>query len=296
MIHLKFSIVILHYNNIEETIDCVSSIQKLIDYNDFEVKLIIVDNHSPDGSGKILKEVYKNTDNIKIIMSDCNLGFSKGNNLGYQYAMKYYNPDFIILSNNDVAIEDKKFFHKIIEEYSNSKFDILGPDIYNPITQIHQSPLFVNQEIDLNYVNKRRKILILKKYLNYISLFLPSLIDKIDYKRQLRKQKDGFFEKYCENVCIHGSFMIFSGNYLKKFPEGLYPEVFMYTEEEILLFRAQKNNFKIVYDPQIQILHYEGKSMDSVYKKYFKKQSVKINLMIENNDKLKKLLQEIDNE
>ena len=49
----NISFVILHYNTIGETRNCVKSILKLQDELSFNI--IIIDNASPNGSGEILK-------------------------------------------------------------------------------------------------------------------------------------------------------------------------------------------------------------------------------------------------
>lgn len=47
--------------------------------------IIIVDNCSPNGSGKQLEKMYSKCINITVIINEENQGFAKGNNLGYQY-------------------------------------------------------------------------------------------------------------------------------------------------------------------------------------------------------------------
>ena len=76
--------VILHYQTVSETTQCVSSIINNIEYDNKHI--IIVDNSSPNKSGTYLKEYYKYDKNIEVIINKENLGFAKGNNIGYAYA------------------------------------------------------------------------------------------------------------------------------------------------------------------------------------------------------------------
>lgn len=58
------------------------------------------------------------------------------------YAKQKYNPDYIVISNNDVVFFQKDFERKIMQIYKETHFDILGPDIYVPRHGDHQSPMF----------------------------------------------------------------------------------------------------------------------------------------------------------
>ena len=64
-----------------------------------------------------------------MLINDENLGFAKGNNVAYQYSKLKYNPDFIVIMNNDVEIETNNFEEKVSEIYEREKFHLLGPDI-----------------------------------------------------------------------------------------------------------------------------------------------------------------------
>ena len=84
---MKVATIILHYNDAELTINYVNNLLKL-DWKDYQHNIIIVDNNSPDGSGKILENQFINEGNIAIIQSKKNIGFAKGNNIGIDYAKK----------------------------------------------------------------------------------------------------------------------------------------------------------------------------------------------------------------
>ena len=66
----RIGFVILHYQTIRETIDCVTSIQKICDNKDI---IIIVDNCSPNASGKILHKKYQQYSNIEVVLNKENL-------------------------------------------------------------------------------------------------------------------------------------------------------------------------------------------------------------------------------
>lgn len=76
-------------------------------FTDFQI--IFVDNNSGDGSVEFIKENYP-SENIKIIISDKNLGFAGGNNLGF----KHCEGEYIVLLNNDTAV-DKDWLKNLID-------------------------------------------------------------------------------------------------------------------------------------------------------------------------------------
>ena len=101
---LKNVFIILHYQNIDDTINCVESIKKLKNLNNENYKIIIVDNKSPNNTGQELKEKCEKDDTIDLLLLDKNYGFSKANNIAYKKA-KTYNPTAILVLNNDTLYD-----------------------------------------------------------------------------------------------------------------------------------------------------------------------------------------------
>ena len=157
----KVNYIILHYQVIADTIECVESIIKLQD-KDIEQKIIIVDNCSPNKSGEVLKEKYADSLNVIVILSETNLGFAKGNNLGCNFAIDNYEPDFLVVLNNDIIINQKDFENKIIDLKISHNFDVLGPDIISLIDNLHQNP------VDFAIVTKKA---IIKEFLLLVFFF-----------------------------------------------------------------------------------------------------------------------------
>ncbi|HFI0516497.1 TPA: glycosyltransferase family 2 protein, partial [Streptococcus suis] len=87
----KFTFVILHFIALEMTIETIEVLLK--NFSKYDFNIIVVDNASPNDSGRELSEMYKNHQRIDIMLSDKNLGFAKGNNLGYSFAKLKYQPD-----------------------------------------------------------------------------------------------------------------------------------------------------------------------------------------------------------
>ena len=122
---------------VDETKNCVDSI--LTNVNG-DKKIIIIDNASPNNSFSILSELFANDNTVDVITTDNNLGFACGNNFGYRYALDKYQPDFIVVMNNDMEILDADFQNGFIKAYNKYRYDILGPDIYPTKKKYHQNP------------------------------------------------------------------------------------------------------------------------------------------------------------
>jgi len=267
----KFAFVVLHFLTLEDTIECVNSIINNVDFTNY--KIVIVDNGSPNGSGSILKKNFYNNDKITVILNEINLGFAKGNNVGFLHAKYKLKADFIALINNDTVIQQSDFISKIIEKFEFSNFHILGPDIISTKDGAHQNPrprtLQNKEELRGQIKLYRTKLL-----LNYF--FLDNILEKTK-KRFIKKpfitvsETTGpSWEKEKLNVKLHGSALVFSPLYVELY-EGLYPKTFIYSEEAILYFIAKRDNLKTIYSPAIRILHKEDSSTNEIFKKNYKK-------------------------
>jgi len=129
-------IVLLNMNTWKDTIECLESIDGVHNKNYF---IVIVDNASTDDSiqhmldwahqkemlSTTLLELDESGSNVRpvtplrtngegwnerrtslsIISSNQNLGFAGGCNIGIRYALKSYNPDYVLLLNNDTIVD-----------------------------------------------------------------------------------------------------------------------------------------------------------------------------------------------
>ena len=73
----KIAVVILHYENLPDTQECVDSLIKQQGKN-FDI--IVVDNGSKTGSVDQIERIYSDRKNMHFLRSKENLGFARGNN------------------------------------------------------------------------------------------------------------------------------------------------------------------------------------------------------------------------
>ncbi|APT76066.1 hypothetical protein LN42_06480 [Marinitoga sp. 1137] len=287
--NFKFSFLILHYQTIEDTIECVESIFNNIEYDNYNI--VIVDNGSPNKSGIELKQKYKNNKKIMVLINEKNLGFAKGNNIGFKYIKNNENSDFIVMINNDTIIKQKDFLNKVISVYKNERFHVLGPKIISLVDNKNQNPQ------NVLYKNKSDVIKAIKKFkiLYFLNLILLDNFIRLVYKnflkKSLNKEKKFLGEK--KDQKLHGSCLIFSKDYIEKY-DGLYDKTFMYAEEDILYFITKRDNLKMIYNPEIVIYHKEDSATNSILKKDYLKRRFIYKNHIKSLKELLKLMEEAE--
>ncbi|WP_203263943.1 glycosyltransferase [Streptococcus uberis] len=296
MIDIAF--VILNFNIVDETIDCIESIEKNIDTKNYQI--IVVDNGSKNEIIRKLKIKLSNHQNIEFIVNNENLGFARGNNIGIEKALQY-SPKFIACINNDTLILQKNFFEVLNEKYEKYKPSLIGPKIIlkdgseqhrpaKPLTKEQYELLIKRYEIEKNNI-KTLLITALKsnRIINYI---YNSIFSKF------RKGREKYFKETI-NVVLHGCFLIFTPQFFKKL-KGFNESTFLYLEEEFLYFDVRINNLTTLYTPDLWIKHLEDVSTETIISSNTEKRnfvrlhqinSLKklVNYMDENEKKIKDL-------
>lgn len=276
--------IILHYGDKSLTDRAISSLMNLQDIE--KSRIIIVDNGSPNGSGRELTKAYANSSIVEVILLENNLGFSKGNNKGYAYAKEQYNADFFIFMNNDIIIHDRHFIEKIYTEYRRVTFYVAGPDVYVPQIMYHSSPLRRERisSVELENEIERNRVLIqeceksnskfLKRKYNKEIRFgnNPFRYCLIAIKRLLLGERQVKWREDQGNYFVlQGSFLIVDKRFIVSCDKAFAPETFLYAEEYILSARCRKNGWNIRYLPTVCVYHTcQGslKAQEPGYKEY----------------------------
>ncbi|WP_128226238.1 glycosyltransferase family 2 protein [Halobacteriaceae archaeon SHR40] len=93
----EVGIVIVNWNNYDDTARCLESLSEL-SYPSYQV--VVVDNGSTDESGERLKKEFEWCD---VVFNDTNEGFGGGCNTGIGYALAN-DVEFVLLLNNDAVV------------------------------------------------------------------------------------------------------------------------------------------------------------------------------------------------
>lgn len=265
---LKYGVIILNYLAYEETINTLSSffLQKK---DDCTVEYIIVDNFSNNESYDKLVQFAKDYENVHVFRTKRNLGFANGNNYGYVQLKKILpDPDYVIISNDDILLIDNKLFSWIDSCYNKNKFAVLGPDVYSIRGQFHQSPGYNRSRDIANLKNEQRQ---LRKKL--IKTYIAYLRGKyVSQTKNVPVWNNDLYESYSEEYTIHGSFQVFSKVYFNFYKTPYDSSTFLYLEEDILKLRCDIKGIKMVYDPSYKLNHLQAVSTNKINKTSFSKE------------------------
>lgn len=256
--------VVLHYQQIKETLKCVESIFKYVE----NPLVLIIDNCSPNNSGQLLKKEYQQQKNVEVLLLEENMGFAKANNIGYKRA-KELGADFICCINNDTELLEEDFLQKVELEFENTGFAVLAPAVKIRDGSLQGfSPFLKNieeykSELEI-YIQSESYSEYLKKKDAITSLYLrfPRVFGII---RKIKQYISNPYKERMENIVLHGCFLVFSPDYLAKFDTAFNNRTFMYREEELLYLRLRENGLKSVYSNQITVKHLEKASTNSSY-------------------------------
>lgn len=255
------AIVILHYNDFNMTKNYINNLKEL-NWENINHKFIIVDNASPDCSGIKLKEKYYSDKDVEVLLLERNLGFARGNNIGILYAKNELDADLVVVSNNDIKIKTRTFPEELIEMYEENFFAVYGPDIYSKGRNIHQNPFRkspLNMEEVKSKIKEIDRLLPILKIIDKTRMYnFLRKIKKISFKKKKAMAED--YKQRKLNYVLHGAFFVLTKKYFEKYPDGLYDGTFLYMEEDILAYRCLKGKLKMLYDPKISVIHFDGVS------------------------------------
>ncbi|MEM3504483.1 MAG: glycosyltransferase family 2 protein [Nitrososphaeria archaeon] len=220
----KIVIIVLNWNGLSITYKntpildlCLDSILNLKYSN---LKVIVVDANSEDGSVSYLKKKFLNQ--LDIVTSK-NIGWAHNNNVGIKYALRVY-PDaqYIFLMSNDIIFTDKNWLNKFIMIIPKNDISIgvIGCKLLNTDGTIQNSGLFLNK----------------------IGLFGTYTFDR----------KDGCLTK---NEYIVGAFMIITTDCLKNV--GYLDEIYdkMGSEDTDFEERARLFGYNVFYINSLNVVH-----------------------------------------
>lgn len=266
----SFGFVVLHYMAYDMTVECISTL--IEHFGGKRIKIVLVDNASPNGSGHILRDQYESDSRVKVILNTENEGFARGNNIGYRYLVENEQPDYIVILNNDVLIEQDNFLSEIERIYQETEFAVLGPDIYNVYSKRHQNPVKTNgftvKEVQKMYMRAvlRNGILPL---VYWRDLLLKWLRNRKILVTPVSKKNDR--SMMMENVVLHGACYIFSRDFMNHRTNCFLPDTFLYMEEDILHFECLSDGLKMVYSPDIRVKHLDDVATNAAIKSNYRR-------------------------
>ncbi len=116
------SIVVLAWNNYEDTAECLASLRKL-NYRRYEI--VLVDNGSTDGTPERVRSEFPE---VTVIENGANLGVPRGYNVGFRYALEH-GADHVFMINNDTTV-DPMLLDYLVKAAQAPSAGILSPIVY----------------------------------------------------------------------------------------------------------------------------------------------------------------------
>jgi GT2 family glycosyltransferase len=222
----KVAIVVLNWNGLTDTSECLDSLQKIV-YPNYE--LVVIDNGSMDNDAEIIKKKFG--DFVFVIKEEKNLGFTGGCNEGIRWALRS-GAKYILLLNNDTVV-DSTFLTELVNVAENDKqIGIVGPKIL--------------------YYKQPKTIWCAGGRINYWT-GVTHLIGKNEID-------DGRFDCVKEVDFVTGAALLIKEETIRRI--GPLNELyFAYFEETEWCVKAREAFFKIVYVPRARVWHkvYEGR-------------------------------------
>lgn len=238
-------IIILNYNNWNDTYLCVRSLMKYINLESNNI--YIVDNNSNEKIDINFQKEIESIKNIKLIFSTNNGGYSGGNNIGIKQAIsdgcKYF-----MVTNNDIIFTEDSVTKLSDYLYHNDEIGIIGPKVFRFDGSLQDLGLHYDGTLHNKYkslINKISKNLLFKKYNSKV------FANRINVEENI------------ELYYVSGCCFMFS----EKVLDLIYPldENFFLFYEEYNLGRIMKNHdYKVLYFADTSVIHTEGKSTKKI--------------------------------
>lgn len=221
----EVSIIIVNYRGVEYTTQCIRSILSTDVKLPYEV--IVVDNHSEDGSVQVLRSQFPD---IRVIEAEENRGFGAANNAGANIA----EGDFLFFLNNDTKILDDCFTPLINFLREHRDCGIVAPKLIYPDGRFQLS------------------------YGRY-----PSLLNELRTKRLSREEENITPPDIPQKkewvtgaaLCLRKELFLSIGGFDETY--------FMYFEDADLCRRITQAGYTIYYIPTVSIIHFKGMSHTS---------------------------------
>ena len=96
----QLAVIILNYFGFENTIKCISSVQKVL-----KSAVFLVDNSADKDERNKLERIFNKTKDIHMLFPSENLGFAAGVNLAINEALKKRFKSFLLLNNDTILLD-----------------------------------------------------------------------------------------------------------------------------------------------------------------------------------------------
>jgi len=238
--------IVICYNNATEVIEYYNEILSLNEGN--KVGYVVVINSSTDEEANRLVTFGNENEHVYVFNPGQNLGYMNGLLHGYRGYREQTGliPKYVIMSNTDIAFQDKEFATKLANKNYDSKVASIGPSVLVSELNSYDNPVS-DERYTLQQMNKLIRIFstpIIRELYVTASFIKPKFI-----KRKKDLNSRNVYE-------IHGCFFVLTGKYAEFLKDQKFG-VLLYTEETFVAENAHRNNLITYYDADLEIVHKE---------------------------------------
>ena len=224
------SIILVNYNGADVLPDCLNSLNKFIPKHNCEI--ILVDNDSQDNSIDLVTDNFPDT---KIIRMSRNCGFGAGNNAGAKIAQG----KFLFLLNTDITLNNNILPHLLDLMENRLDVGIIGTKL-----------LFPDQSFQLSVAPA----------ISIQGEFISRKLHKIAANKEYLQQVEKKYIFIQELDWVSGA-SLFICTELFHDLGGFDETFFMYFEDADLCQRVINKGYKVLYTPEVSLIHIRGHSM-----------------------------------
>lgn len=233
------SVIIINYNTFQLTCDCIRSVRSATKDVDYEI--ILVDNASTTDDADQFLSYFPD---IKLIKSQTNDGFAKGNNRGISHA----SGDIILLLNSDTVLTEDSI--SIAANY-------LANDAGNiSVLTTHLT------YADGVYQHNARAFRSIRN--EFLDLCRP-LLKLMPYRRRATLMLNQYFNGDFDTRCdwVSGAFFMFKKDLLNSLPQQKLDErFFMYGEDQLWCYQFSKLGYRCCFLAGTHLVHIANASTE----------------------------------
>ena len=205
------SIVMLTFNQIRYTKECVESIRR---NTPEEHEIIFVDNGSSDGTVRWLRELVQQNRHYKLIENKTNLGFAKGCNQGIKIA----SGEYVLLLNNDTVVTRDWLSGMLATLHSAPDIGIVGPmtDHIAGIQKVPGTENLSTAALDayatgFREANRHRRV-VMQRIIGFCMLFRRSLVEQIGALDEIFQIGNFEDDDFCLRTALAGCRNVIAGD------------------------------------------------------------------------------------
>jgi len=234
----KIGIVTINY----KTEDLLKKLINCLIEQSYKDWIMVIVNNCPDDTE--IRRVIESFNDSRILLAgnNENIGYSKGNNLGFSYLIENKmidKDDLVMFTNEDIVIRDKDFLEKIIMAMNELNCGFMGPKIINN-----------DGSMMLPHIKKA----------NFLKCLLHmgnnGKVDRLfNINRSLKNLTSPIKVFLLNGAC----FFCRAGDFIKV---GMFDtNTFIYYEEELLFRRVSDKGISVFYNPEVEVYHEHSASV-----------------------------------